>query len=100
MHDALFRHFGVAGLLVDKEGSVEDIDVTVIMNFGVESVDEYGEVVDRVDKADFRNTLVMTKRGQRLTVTQGEFTGNYTLGRKLKSNGYLESREIVRDYNE
>jgi len=94
MHDSLFRHFAVKGVIVEDDQP--DTDVDVILNFGVEAIDEYNEVIERVDKADFRNTQIKTKRGQLLVVGDGEFSGEYMLGKKLKSNGYIEAREITR----
>jgi len=93
MHESLFRHFGVAGTLVSDLGTT---DVTVILEFGVEELDEFNEVVGRVDKVSVRNQEATTLKGQKLRVLAGEFSGYYTLGRKLKSNGYIEVREIVR----
>lgn len=94
MHEVLFRHFGGKGVLSNKEGQAMEVDV--ILRFGVDDIDEFNEVVERVDKVSFKASQVGSLKGQTLTVATGEFTGKYDLGRKLRSNGYMESRELVR----
>lgn len=74
----------------------DSTEVTVIMDFGVDELDEYNEVVGRIDKATFKSSEVKPIRGNRIEVFSAEFSGTYVLGKKLKSNGYVEAREIVR----
>jgi len=96
MHEALFRHFGVTGSIVDKEDVSVNPSVESILNFGVDEFDEYNEVVGRVDKVTFRSDVVLPIRGQIIIVPTGEFTGRYVIGRKLRSNGFVQSFEISR----
>jgi len=94
MHNDLFTEFGEQGVVTHSDDSTTD--VLVVMAFGVDEVDAYNEVVDRVDKASFRRVDVTVKMNEMLTVATGEFAGTYNIGKKLESNGFVEGREIVR----
>lgn len=94
MHNDLFTEFGEQGVVTHSDDSTTD--VLVVMAFGVDEVDAYNEVVDRVDKASFRRVDVTVKMNEMLTVATGEFAGVYNIGKKLESNGFVEGREIVR----
>ena len=96
MHDVLFRHFGVTGQLIDKESYTPTSTVDAVLDFGVEDLDEYNEVVGRLDKVSIKSTQEIPTRGQILVVETGEFAGRYVIGRKLRSNGYIQSFEISR----
>lgn len=94
LHDSLFRQFGVAGVVTHKDTSTTAVEVVV--RFGVDAIDEYGEVMEKIDRAMFRASVVTTKQGEILTVSTGEFAGVYELGRMLKNNGYVIGRVITK----
>lgn len=97
MHKSLFRTFGVDGTLIADNAM--ETPVVVIVNFGVDEIDEFNEVVGRIDKATFDIDSVNPKKGERLVIPAGKFSGQYLLARKIKTSAYVEVREIVRVQN-
>jgi len=96
MYESLFRHFSVAGILVSgSEFEPVTEPVRVIIEFGVDEIDEYNQLVGRVDKVSFKNP-VSPSRGNRIDVSEGDFAGKYTIGRKLENNGYISAFTIAR----
>lgn len=94
MHDDLFSEFAEQGTVTDGDGFYTD--VSVIVRFGVDEIDDYNAVVGRVDTASFRVSQIQVSSGQRLEISTGEFSGKYDIGRVIENNGYVEGREIVR----
>lgn len=95
MHDVLFDSFSIKVDVVDKHAN-ETFGVEAVIAFGTDDIDEYGEVVGRVDQVSFRTSVYKGGHGTVMTVSGGEFAGVYNLGKTLESNGYVSSYEITR----
>ncbi|RLC08112.1 MAG: hypothetical protein DRI24_23855 [Deltaproteobacteria bacterium] len=97
MHDDLFDAFAEQVIVTDKDGVRLEVDA--VLSFGVEAVDDFNEVVERVDKASFRTSEYTYKRGDIMEITSEVWAGLYELGKRLESNGFVSGFEITRNRN-
>ena len=97
MHDTLFDTFSNKVVVTDKYGVESNADAVIA--FGTDELDEYNEVVGRVDKASFRSSSGKFVHGDIMQIPTGEWAGHYILGRTVESNGYVTGYEITRSRN-
>jgi len=96
MHLRLFRHFGAVGFLTHADASVSS-PFQVVIKKDQKEIDAYDNVIYRNTIAEFISSEIpaATSGGDILTVTEGDYAGDYKLGVETYNNGHIVAREVV-----
>ncbi len=97
MHKSLFKGFAVPCVVNHVDSTTTTCRVVVARD--VDEVDEFNQVVRRMDVGRFLSDEVEAKKRDILVIADGEYSGEYGIGKEIENNGFIFSRELTRRYD-